>query len=208
LVHRADRDHQLRSRRGRVCVKFPEAEAGNPFGAGPCVRPVLFGRSGPGGRGPAPRPVRPGDWWPVLRARGPERVFDHSVRGIRRCTKSPKRLPRSARPRPAELGARPRAWASSSAVAFVFSQHCKSCRTAGIDEEKIAAIPHWSVADCFLADRAGGGVLGPITECVWSYELGRVFPTGRVRGVAGRSSPTKKSSRLNLHHLAVPDCTV
>ena len=32
---------------------------------------------------------------------------------------------------------------------FVFSQHCKSCRSVGISEEKITAIPAWQVAEVF-----------------------------------------------------------
>src|SRR3546814_10790214 len=32
---------------------------------------------------------------------------------------------------------------------FVFSQHCKAARKNGLSEEKIAAIPNWSVADCY-----------------------------------------------------------
>ena len=32
---------------------------------------------------------------------------------------------------------------------FVFSQHCKAARDAGLTEEQVAAIPAWQVADCF-----------------------------------------------------------
>lgn len=32
---------------------------------------------------------------------------------------------------------------------FVFSQHCKSLRGLGVSDEKIAAIPHWTVSDLF-----------------------------------------------------------
>ena len=52
----------------------------------------------------------------------------------------------------------------------MFSQHCKSCRTAGIDEEKIAAIPHWSVTDCFSA----------IERAVLAYTDALVYAQGRV----------------------------
>lgn len=38
---------------------------------------------------------------------------------------------------------------------FVFSQHCKGARRNGVAEAKIAAVPYWSVADCFTsAERA------------------------------------------------------
>jgi alkylhydroperoxidase family enzyme len=30
---------------------------------------------------------------------------------------------------------------------FVYSQHCKGARAAGISEAKVAAIPHWSATD-------------------------------------------------------------
>jgi alkylhydroperoxidase family enzyme len=32
---------------------------------------------------------------------------------------------------------------------FVFSQHCKSLRALGVADDKIAAIPHWTVSDLF-----------------------------------------------------------
>ena len=46
-----------------------------------------------------------------------------------------------------------RTWTNSCWVGrwepFVFSQHCKSCRTVGISEEKIEAIPKWEESECF-----------------------------------------------------------
>src|SRR6202008_1916720 len=38
-------------------------------------------------------------------------------------------------------------WAKASQ--FVFSQHCKSLRGLRVSEDRIAAIPHWQVADCY-----------------------------------------------------------
>lgn len=35
---------------------------------------------------------------------------------------------------------------------FVFSQHCKAARAAGVPEQKIAAIPSWASSDAFDAD--------------------------------------------------------
>ena len=52
----------------------------------------------------------------------------------------------------------------------MFSQHCKSCRTAGMPEEKIAAIPHWPVADCF----------SPIERAVLAYTDALTYDQGRV----------------------------
>ena len=46
-----------------------------------------------------------------------------------------------------ELGQTRAGWLNGSQ--FVYSQHCKSCRGAGMSEEKISAIKEWQVADCF-----------------------------------------------------------
>jgi alkylhydroperoxidase family enzyme len=89
----------------------------------------------------------PGDWWTVF-ALVPD-VLDHAVRGIR-LYQSPRRL---LDPRLRELGQTRAGWARQSQ--FVFSQHCKLMRTAGFDDEQIAAIPSWSTATCFSdAERA------------------------------------------------------
>jgi alkylhydroperoxidase family enzyme len=52
----------------------------------------------------------------------------------------------------------------------VFSQHCKSCRTAGISEEKIQAIPHWAASDAFT----------PVERAVLAYTDALVYDGGRV----------------------------
>jgi alkylhydroperoxidase family enzyme len=53
---------------------------------------------------------------------------------------------------------------------FVFSQHCKAARNAGIPEEKIAHIPSWPVSDRFDAmDRA-----------ILAYTDGLILEDGRV----------------------------
>jgi alkylhydroperoxidase family enzyme len=46
-----------------------------------------------------------------------------------------------------ELGQIRAGWAAGSQ--FVFSQHCKSLRDLGVDEDKIQSIPFWSTADCY-----------------------------------------------------------
>jgi alkylhydroperoxidase family enzyme len=54
---------------------------------------------------------------------------------------------------------------------FVFSQHCKAARTAGVPEEKLQAIPAWASADAFDAqDRA-----------VLAYTDDLVLADGRVQ---------------------------
>lgn len=83
----------------------------------------------------------PGNWWTVF-ALVPE-AFDHAVAGFQ-FYRSPDR---KISPRLRELGQMRAGWARGSQ--FVFSQHCKGARTAGLSEEKIAAIPHWQVAHCY-----------------------------------------------------------
>jgi len=104
----------------------------------------------------------PGDWWTVF-ALHPD-VFDHAVRGFA-LYQSPQRLmPANLR----ELGQTRVGWARSSL--FVYSQHCKSCRSAGISEEKIAAIPHWQVATCWE----------PVERALLAYTDALVYDGGRV----------------------------
>jgi len=83
----------------------------------------------------------PGDWWTVF-ANSPD-VFDHAVRGFALYRNPARKLDPVLR----EIGQTRVGWAKASQ--FVFSQHCKSMRGLGISEERIAAIPHWQVADCY-----------------------------------------------------------
>jgi alkylhydroperoxidase family enzyme len=104
----------------------------------------------------------PGDWWAVF-ALVPD-VFDHSVAGFA-LYQSTKRL---LDPQLRELGQTRAGFTVASQ--FVFSQHCKSCRTAGIAEDKIAAVPHWQVADCF----------SPLERAVLAYTDALTYGQGRV----------------------------
>ena len=97
----------------------------------------------------------PGDWWPVF-ALVPD-VFDHAADGLA-LYRSPKRL---FYPKLRELAKTRVGW--SRASQFVYSQHCKSCRTVGISEEQIEAIPAWGAAECF--DAAERAVLA-YTDCL------------------------------------------
>jgi alkylhydroperoxidase family enzyme len=83
----------------------------------------------------------PGDWWTVF-ALVPD-VFEHAVQGFA-LYQSPKR---TLDPVLRELGQIRAGWAAGSQ--FVFSQHCKSLRGLGVSEEKIAAVPYWTVSDLF-----------------------------------------------------------
>ena len=80
----------------------------------------------------------PGDWWTVF-ALSPD-VLRHAVQGIA-LYRSPDRLVPSVL---RELGQTRAGWLRGSQ--FVFSQHCKSCRTLGMSEAKIAAIANWSIS--------------------------------------------------------------
>ena len=83
----------------------------------------------------------PGDWWTVF-ALVPD-VFEHAVQGFA-LYQSPER---TLDPVLRELGQIRAGWAAGSQ--FVFSQHCKSLRDLGVDEQKIQSIPYWSTATCF-----------------------------------------------------------
>lgn len=88
-----------------------------------------------------------GDWWTVF-ALVPD-IFAHCVGGFA-LYRSPER---QLDPLLRELGQTRAGWLTASQ--FVYSQHCKSCRGLGMAEDKIAAIEHWQVADCFdPAERA------------------------------------------------------
>jgi alkylhydroperoxidase family enzyme len=82
-----------------------------------------------------------GDWWTVF-ALVPD-IFDHAVRGFGIYRNPARKLDPVLR----ELGQTRAGWAKGSQ--FVFSQHCKSLRGLKVSEEKISAIPHWQVAECF-----------------------------------------------------------
>ena len=53
---------------------------------------------------------------------------------------------------------------------FVFSQHCKVGRKNGLPDEKIAAIPYWTVAEVFSS----------IERAVLAYVDGQILEGGRV----------------------------
>lgn len=82
-----------------------------------------------------------GDWWTAF-ANSPD-VFDHAVRGFGLYRNPARKIDPVLR----ELGQTRIGWKNASQ--FVFSQHCKSLRGLKVSEEKIAAIPHWQVADCY-----------------------------------------------------------
>lgn len=122
---------------------------------------MLFGDRDPVAE-PGTATGTPGDWWSVF-AQSPD-AFNHSVIGFV-YYRDPKR---KLDPKLRELSQTRVGWARQSL--FVFSQHCKSCRTEGIEEEKITAIPHWEVATCF----------SPVERAVLAYTDALVYDGGRV----------------------------
>jgi alkylhydroperoxidase family enzyme len=82
-----------------------------------------------------------GNWWTVF-ALVPD-MLEHAIRGFSFYLNPARTLD----PKLRELGQTRAGWLVGSQ--FVYSQHCKSCRNAGMSEEKISAIREWQVADCF-----------------------------------------------------------
>jgi len=120
--------------------QVPRAEV-DP-GVGLRMYDLLFGDRDPVAE-PGTATGTPGDWWTVF-ALVPD-CLQHAVDGFG-FYRSRKRL---IDPVLRELGQTRAGW--NKASQFVFSQHCKSLRGLGVSEEKIAAVPHWQVADCFDA---------------------------------------------------------
>jgi alkylhydroperoxidase family enzyme len=104
----------------------------------------------------------PGNWWTVF-ALVPD-VLRHAVFGFRLYQSPDRLLPPQLR----ELGQSRAGWAVGSQ--FVFSQHCKSCRAVGLSEEKIEAIPAWTVSPLFT----------PIERAVLAYADCLAVNHGRV----------------------------
>ena len=82
-----------------------------------------------------------GDWWTVMA--GVPDVLEHAVAGFV-LYRSDRRL---LDPVLRELAQARVGWAAGSQ--FVFSQHCKALREAGVDEVRIAAVPEGPTAACF-----------------------------------------------------------
>ena len=122
---------------------------------------MLFGERDPV-KEPGTATGTPGNWWTVF-AGSPD-VFDHAVAGFQ-LYRSPKR---KLSPQLRELGQTRAGWARASQ--FVFSQHCKAARSVGLSEEKVAAVPHWQVADCY----------SEIERAVLAYTDALVYDGGRT----------------------------
>ena len=122
---------------------------------------VLFGERDPLEE-PGTETGTPGNWWTVF-ALVPD-VFRHAVAGFQLYRSRHRQIDPQLR----ELGQTRAGYLRGSQ--FVFSQHCKSCRSVGLSEEKIEAIPSWSVASCF----------SPQERAVLAYTDDLVAAGGRV----------------------------
>lgn len=104
----------------------------------------------------------PGNWWTVF-ALVPD-CLKHAVQGFQFYRDPARKLDPQLR----ELGQTRAGYARGSQ--FVFSQHCKSCRSVGMDEAKIAAIPHWQTSNAFTA----------VERAALAYTDAMVLEGGRV----------------------------
>ncbi|MGB5758927.1 MAG: carboxymuconolactone decarboxylase family protein [Acidimicrobiales bacterium] len=105
----------------------------------------------------------PGNWWTVF-AQTPD-LLDHMVAGFGLFS-SPDRV---LAPRLRELALTRTGFAAGSQ--FVFSQHCKAARIAGVPDEQLVAIPAWATADLF----------SPAERAVLAYTDELVLAEGRVQ---------------------------
>lgn len=115
----------------------------------------------------------PGDWWTVF-ALVPD-VLAHAQAGFGLLSSKA----RSMTPYQRELAITRAGFAAGSK--FVFSQHCKAARTAGIPEEKIAAIPAWASSSAF--DDAERAILAYVDELVLADGRVQDATFERLRGM-------------------------
>ena len=125
----------------------------------------------------------PGNWWTVF-AQAPD-LLDHMVAGFALFSSPDRELPADLR----ELALTRAGFAAGSQ--FVFSQHCKAARRAGVSEAQVAAIPAWSIADGWT----------PVQRAVLTYTDEIVLGDGRVQDV------TFAALRSELSEVAVLELT-
>jgi AhpD family alkylhydroperoxidase len=121
-----------------VLRQVPRAEAGSTTITQ--MYTLLFGDRDPVAE-PGTATGTPGNWWTVF-ALCPD-IFKHAVDGFAVYRHPARKLDPVLR----ELGQTRAGWAKG--CQFVFSQHCKSLRGLGVSEEKIAAVPAWTVSEVF-----------------------------------------------------------
>jgi alkylhydroperoxidase family enzyme len=120
----------------------------------------LFGERDPVAE-PGTATGTPGNWWTVFALSPP--ILEHAVAGFTLYQARAKIDPVLR-----ELGQTRAGWARGSQ--FVFSQHCKACRSLGMSEEKILAISAWQISTLF----------SPEERAVLAYTDALVLNGGRV----------------------------
>lgn len=138
--------------------QVPRAEA-DPIAT--MMYDMLFGERDPVAE-PGTETGTPGNWWTVF-ALVPD-CLKHAIEGFRFYRDPERKLDPQLR----ELGQTRAGYARGSQ--FVYSQHCKSCRSVGMAEEKIQAIAHWQVSDLFSG----------LERAVLAYTDALVLEGGRV----------------------------
>jgi alkylhydroperoxidase family enzyme len=138
--------------------QVPRAEAG-PLAT--ALYNMLFGERDPV-TDPGTDTGTPGNWWTVF-ALVPD-CLQHAVDGFQ-FYRDPKR---KLDPQLRELGQTRAGYTRQSQ--FVYSQHCKSCRSVGITEDKIQAIANWPVSNLF----------SDLERAVLAYTDAMVLEGGRV----------------------------
>ena len=138
--------------------QVPRAEA-DPIAT--MMYDMLFGERDPVAE-PGTETGTPGNWWTVF-ALVPD-CLKHAIEGFRFYRDPERKLDPQLR----ELGQTRAGYARGSQ--FVYSQHCKSCRSVGMAEEKIEAIAHWQVSDLFSG----------LERAVLAYTDALVLEGGRV----------------------------
>lgn len=122
---------------------------------------MLFGDRDPVAQ-PGTETGTPGNWWTVF-ALVPD-CLKHAIEGFQFYRDPARKLDPQLR----ELGQTRAGYTRGSQ--FVYSQHCKSCRSVGMSEDKIEAIAHWQVSDLF----------SDIERAVLAYTDALVLEGGRV----------------------------
>lgn len=147
--------------KGAVMPRLGQVPRSKASGIVLALYKILFGERDPV-TDPGTETGTAGNWWTVF-ANSPE-TFAHCVNGFQYYRSPDRKLD----PKLRELGQMRAGWARGSQ--FVFSQHCKAARAYGVTEEQIAAIPHWSIADCYSS----------VERAVLAYTDGLVLMGGRV----------------------------
>ncbi|MGY6550567.1 MAG: carboxymuconolactone decarboxylase family protein [Erythrobacter sp.] len=139
--------------------EVPRAEVSDPYILK--LYETLFGARDPVAE-PGTATGTPGNWWTVF-AQVPD-AFRHTTEGFGFYRSSRRVLDPALR----ELGQLRAGWLVGSR--FVYSQHMKAARFAGLSDEQAEAVRHWQVAECFT----------PAQRAVLAYTDALVLQHGRM----------------------------